>query len=119
MEYILIYRQPAEIYEINRDPIKGPPNLAVWQQYLDAMGGAGILRGMNRLEALSGTSVKVVNGKRQVQDGPFADSKDLLGGYVIIDVPTLDEALRWAELSPSSKTGFTDVYPVKPPMPKK
>lgn len=112
MEYILIYRQPAEIYEMNKDPIKGPPNLAAWQQFMDAMGGAGILRGGNRLEALSGTSLKVVKGKRQVQDCPFADSKDLLGGYVIIDVPTLDEALRWAELSPSSKTGFTDVYPV-------
>jgi hypothetical protein len=112
MEYILIYRQPAEIHEMNKDPIKGPPNLAAWQQYMDAMGGAGVLKGGNRLEALSGTSVKVVNGKRQVQDGPFAESKDLLGGYVIIDVMTLDEALRWAELSPSSKTGFTDVYPV-------
>ncbi len=112
MEYILIYRQPAEVYEMNKDPIKGPPNLATWNQYMDAMGAAGILRGGQRLDALSGTSVKIVNGKRQVQDGPFADSKDLLGGFVIIDVPTLDDALRWAELSPSAKTGFTDVYPV-------
>lgn len=112
MEYILIYRQPAEVYEMNKDPEKGPPNLAVWQQYLDAMGDAGIVRGGNRLEALSGTSVRIVNGNRQVQDGPFADSKDLLGGYMIIDVPTLDEALHWAELSPSAKTGSTDVYAV-------
>lgn len=62
MEYILIYRQPAEIYEINRDPIKGPPNLAVWQQYLDAMGGAGILRGdpaqgMELLDAIQTSGV--------------------------------------------------------------
>lgn len=112
MEYVLIYRQPAEIYEMNRDPVKGPPNLAAWQHYIDAMGAAGIVKSGNRLEALSGTTVRVIDGKRQVQDGPFADSKDLLGGYVIIDVASLDEALRWAELSPSSKTGATDVYPV-------
>jgi hypothetical protein len=117
MEYILIYRQPAEIYEMNKDPIKGPPNLATWKQYMDAMGAAGIVRGGNRLEALAGSIVQIVNGKRQVQDGPYADSKDLLGGYVIIDVSSLDEALKWAELSPSSTTGATDVYPLMP-MPK-
>ena len=72
MEYMLIYRQPAEVYEMNRDPVKGPPNLAAWQQYLDAMGAAGVIKSGNRLEALAGTSVKVVDGKRQVQDGPFA-----------------------------------------------
>lgn len=112
MEYALIYRQSAEIYEMNRDPVKGPPNLAVWQEYLNAMGAAGIVKGGHRLEALSGTTVRVINGKRQVQDGPFADSKDLLGGLMIIDVASLDEALHWAELSPSSKTGATDVYPL-------
>lgn len=112
MDYMLIYRQPAEIYEMNRDPVQGPPNLALWQQYMQAMAEAGILKGGNRLEALAGTSVRVREGRRQVQDGPYADSKDLLGGYVIIDVPSLDEALRWAERSPSASTGATDVYPL-------
>ncbi len=112
MQYVLIYSQPAEVYDMNSDPVKGPANLAAWQHYLDAMGAAGIMRGGNRLQALAGSSVRVVDGKRQVQDGPYAESKDLLGGYVIIEVSTLDEALKWAELSPSSKAGSTDVYPV-------
>lgn len=112
MEFVLTFRQPAEIHERQADPVQGPPSLAAWRQYMDAMGAAGVLRGGKRLDALSGTAVQVRDGRRQVQDGPYADSKDLLGGFVIIDVPSLDEALRWAERSPSSQVGRTDVFPV-------
>jgi hypothetical protein len=72
------------------------------------------MRGGKRLHALSGTSVRMRNGQRQVQDGPFADSKDLLGGFVVIEVPSLDEALQWAARSPSSLVGTTSVWPVNP-----
>lgn len=112
MEFVLTFQQPAEIYERNADPVKGPPFMLAWKQYMEAMGAAGVMRGANRLDAFAATSVRVRNGKRQVQDGPFADSKELLGGYVVIDVPSLDEALRWAERSPSSLAGSTEVRPV-------
>jgi hypothetical protein len=112
MEFVLTFQQSAEIYERNNDPVQGPPALLAWKQYMDAMAASGAMRGGNRLDALSATSVRVRNGKRLVQDGPFADSKELLGGYVVIDVPSLDEALRWAERSPSSLVGSTEVRPV-------
>jgi hypothetical protein len=48
-----------------------------------------------------------------VQDGPFADTKELLGGYVLIDVPSLDEALTWAERAPSAGRGSCEVYALK------
>ena len=112
MEFMLTFQQPAEIYERNADPVAGAPVLQAWKLYLDAMGAAGIVRGMQRLDPFGATTVKVRDGRRLVQDGPFADTKDLLGGFVVIDVASLDEALQWAARSPSSQTGSTEVWPV-------
>jgi hypothetical protein len=112
MEFVLTFQQPAHVYETNADPVTGPPALQAWKLYMDAMAAEGVLRGANRLDAFGATTVRVREGKRQVQDGPFADSKDLLGGYALIDVPSLDEALQWAARSPSSAVGSTEVWPV-------
>lgn len=112
MEFVLTFLQPQATYELNADPVKGPPALQAWQLYMQAMAETGVMRGGNRLDAFGATTVRVRNGQRQVQDGPFADTKDLLGGYVVIDVPSLDEALKWAERSPSSLAGSTEVWPV-------
>lgn len=112
MQFVLTFHQPADVYEANADPVHGPARLQAWQLYMAAMQEAGVLRGGNRLEARSGTSVRVRDGRRHVQDGPFAETKDLLGGYVVIEVATLDEALKWAERSPSSLVGTTEVWPV-------
>lgn len=112
MEYLLTFNQPAAIHEQYADPVKGPASLAPWKTYMDAMRAAGIMRGANRLSAFSATTVRVREGKRQVQDGPFAESRELLGGYAVIDVPSLDDALAWAAKSPSSIHGSTEVRPV-------
>ena len=120
MEFVLTFQQPAEIFEANLDPVTGPPNLQAWKLYMEAMAGAGVLRGANRLEQFGPTAVRVRDGKRQVQDGPFADTKDLLGGYAVIDVDSIDEALKWAERCPGSAVGVTNVWPVrKMPSPAK
>lgn len=112
MEYVLTFNQPAAVYEIHADPVKGPQSLQAWKTYMDAVVAAGVMRGGNRLSPMSATTVRVRDGRRQVQDGPFAETKDLLGGYIVIDVPTLDDALEWAARSPSSLTGNTEVRPV-------
>ena len=112
MEFVLTFQQPIDVYQMHADPVKGPPALQAWKLYMDAMAMAGVMRGGNKLDALSVTAVRVREGKRHVQDGPFADTKELLGGYVVIDVPSLDEALKWAECSPSSLVGSTEVWPV-------
>jgi hypothetical protein len=120
MEFVLTFHQPAEVFEINDDPVRGAAPMQAWKLYMDAMGAAGVLRGGNRLEQFGGTAVRVRDGKRQVQDGPFAETKELLGGYVVIDVDSLDEALKWAERCPGSAVGTTFVWPVRPtPMPAK
>jgi hypothetical protein len=112
MEFVLTFQQPVSIYEQHADPKLGPPAMMAWKAYMDAVAAAGVMRGGNRLDPFALTSVRVRDGKRQVQDGPFAESKELLGGYIVIDVPSLDEALRWAERSPSSLYGSTEVRPV-------
>jgi hypothetical protein len=112
MEFVLTFHQSPAVYELHADPVKGPAALEAWKHYMQAVAAAGVMRGGNRLDAFSATSVRVRDGQRQVQDGPFAESKELLGGYIVIDVPSLDEALRWAERSPSSLLGSTEVRPV-------
>ena len=112
MECVLTVQQPATVYEQHRDPKLGPPAMLAWKAYMDALAAAGVMRGGYWLDPFALTSVHVRDGRRQVKDGPFADSKGLLGGYIVIDVPSLDEALRWAERSPSSLHGCTEVRPV-------
>lgn len=114
MEFVLTFHQPAEVFEVNADPVRGAPAMQAWKLYMEAMAAAGVLRSANRLDPFNPTSVSVRDGKRQVQDGPFADTKDLLGGYAVVDVASLDEALKWAERCPGSAVGATLVWPVIP-----
>jgi len=58
------------------------------------------------------TMVSVRNGKRQVHDGPYAETKEFLGGFVIIDVPNLDAALEWAARNPAAADAFVEVRPL-------
>ena len=115
MEFVLTFHQPAEVFEVNDDPVRGVAPMQAWKLYMEAMAAAGVLRDAKRLEHDGGTAVSVRNGKRHVQDGPFADTKELLGGFVMIDVPSLDEALRWAERAPCSLVGCTEVFTLRMP----
>lgn len=61
------------------------------------------------------TTVSVRDGARHVHDGPFADSKEQIGGYVILNSPDLDGALEWAARAPCASTGRVEVRAVLPP----
>lgn len=88
---------------------------AAYMAYSEALKKAGALAGMNRLQGSSAaTTVRVANGKSQVLDGPYADSKEQLGGYFIIDVPDLDAALSWAARCPATGHGVVEVRPIWP-----
>jgi hypothetical protein len=113
MEFLLTFHQPLAEIERYENPEQAAAALAPWKAYMGAMAAAGVMRGGNRLAPpWTATTVRVRSGSRVVQDGPFADTKDLAGGYVVIDVPSLDEALKWAEQSPSSAVGCTEVRPI-------
>ena len=61
------------------------------------------------------SSISVTNGQQLVEDGPFADSKEQLGGFIIIDVPDLKTALDWAGRHPFAAGGGIEVRPNVPP----
>jgi hypothetical protein len=85
--------------------------------YIGAMKQAGVIVNGDCLQGLhTATTVRVRDGKRLVQDGPFADTKEQLGGYFVIEVPDLDAALDWAARSPAAASSCVEVRPVLPPM---
>lgn len=88
---------------------------AAYFHYTEALKNAGILAGSNRLQPSSAaTTIRVSDGKSHVLDGPYADSKEQLGGYYLIDVPDLDAALSWAARCPGASHGIIELRPVWP-----
>jgi hypothetical protein len=87
--------------------------MASYMAYTEALKKAGALVGSNRLQPTSNaTTVRVTDGKSQVLDGPYADSKEQLGGYYLIDVADMDAALSWAARCPGASHGTIEVRPV-------
>lgn len=83
--------------------------------YTDALIKSGAMQGGERLHPVAdATSVRVRNGKTEVLNGPYADTREQLGGYYVIDVPDLDAALSWAARLPSSAHGTIEVRPIWP-----
>jgi hypothetical protein len=79
------------------------------------MVGAGVMRGGSELQPIAtATTVRVRNGKALTTDGPFAETKEQLGGYYLIEVANLDEALKWAAKIPSAVNGSIEVRPLTP-----
>jgi hypothetical protein len=87
--------------------------MAAYNAYTEALKKAGALKGADRLQPTSAaTTVRMANGKPQVLDGPYADSKEQLGGYYLIDVPDLDAAISWAARCPAADHGVVEVRPI-------
>ena len=86
---------------------------AAYMAYTEALKKAGAYVGSNRLQPITtATTVKITNGKQQVLDGPYADSKEQLGGYYLIDAADLDAAIAWAARCPGASHGTIEVRPV-------
>jgi hypothetical protein len=88
---------------------------AAYGAYTEALKKAGVLLGGDRLRPSSAaTTVRMTNGKSEVLDGPYAETKEQLGGYYMIDVPDLDAALSWAARCPGATYGAMEVRPLWP-----
>jgi hypothetical protein len=84
-----------------------------WMEYTQAVQEAGVLVSGDALQGIeTATTVRVSGGETIVTDGPFAETKESLGGFYIIDVPDLDAALKWAARIPSVTYGSVEVRPV-------
>lgn len=89
--------------------------LAAMGQYMEEMGNAGILRGGDGLKpSRDGARVSFAGGKPAVVDGPFAETKELIAGYSIIDVPSLADAIAWAKKWPALDAGGNVQLEIRP-----
>jgi hypothetical protein len=96
-------------------PAQQSEGMAAYFAYTEALAKAGAFVSTNRLGPSSAaTTVRETDGKSQVLDGPYADSKEQLGGYYIIEAPDLDAALAWAARCPTANHGVVEVRPLYP-----
>lgn len=114
MEYmILIYADEGAWAGLDEKQLK-----AAYGEYMDytqELIKAGVLKGGSELKPVStATTVRVRGGKVLTTDGPFAETKEQLGGYYLIDVPHLDDAVRWAAKCPGARHGTCEVRPLNP-----
>src|SRR5215472_15170893 len=109
MKYALLVHASQQHFERPKDPAA----MAAGRAYGEALQAAGVFVGGAGLESpQAATTVSIRNGKRQVHDGPYAETKEFLAGFGIIDVPDLDAALEWAARHPSVGFATIEVRPV-------
>jgi hypothetical protein len=111
MRYALLLHYP----EMSADEL-GPEALAegmrAFDEYAKALDAAGVLVSAEVLTPSSATTtVSLATGELVVQDGPFADTKEQLGGTVVIDVADLDAAIAWAQKVPAAQYGHIEIRP--------
>jgi hypothetical protein len=109
MQYLLaLYQDESAWPKMTKE--QQEQGAGAYMAYTESLKAAGALKNANRLQpSTSATTLRTTNGKVQVQDGPFADSKEQLAGYYLIDVPDLDAALTWARRCPAAGHGVIEV----------
>jgi hypothetical protein len=114
MKYaILIYGDEAQLGETPEEAMKAV--LDEWWGYEGQLQEAGVkLAGEALQPTATGKSVRAQDGKTSVSDGPFAETKEQLGGFYLLDVKDEDEAIEWARKCPGAKFGTIEVRPVQP-----
>lgn len=94
-------------------PAEGAALLSEYDSYGQEMAAKGVLRGGERLFPSSDTTtVQVRDGKVLTADGPFAETKEQIGGYFIVECENIDEAIEAASKIPGAKTGTIEVRPI-------
>ena len=112
MQYCLLmhHQEGGEIGLTEEDMA---PARAAFAKYADDLDAAGVLVGTQVLQsAVASTTFTARDGTPRIQDGPFADTKERLGGVFVLDVPDLDAALSWARRCPAAEWGSIEIRPV-------
>jgi hypothetical protein len=111
MRYTLLLHYPEmTAEELGEDALK--EGMAAFDAYAKALEDAGVLLSAEVLAPSSATTtISRKTGELLIQDGPFADTKEQLGGTFVIEVPDLDAAIAWAERAPSALYGDVEIRP--------
>jgi hypothetical protein len=112
MRYVLlIYGDPAYYGQMTEEDQQA--DLREWFRYTDELEQAGATEGGAALQpTTTATTVRDDGGKPLVTDGPFAETREQLGGYYVLDVENLDEAIKWAHRCPGAKHGKIELRPI-------
>jgi len=112
MRYMLLIYGDESAYS-NVSEADQEAQLAKWFSYTEEMRNAGVSTGGDALQpTATATSVRDNGGEPLVTDGPFAETKEQLGGYYLLDVADLDEAIKWAHKCPGAKSGTIELRPI-------
>jgi hypothetical protein len=107
---ILAYESPAD-FEKRRSKSAYEAYMTAWRTYSEGLAKAGVLVSCEALEGPeTATCISTRDGRRFVEDGPFTDSKEQLGGFFMINVASLDEATRLAAECPAAETGRVEIW---------
>lgn len=114
MKYLLlIYTSEADEVKRFPSPADGEAVMAEYFAYTQAIQKSGKFAGGEALQpTATATTVRVRDGKTQTTDGPFAETKEQLGGYYMVDAKDLDEAISWAARIPGARWGSVEVRPI-------
>lgn len=110
---LLIYHSPEEFAMRKND--YNDPHLGAWRAYYKAMVEANVYVSGDALEVVeTATTLRLRDGKRHVQDGPYADTKEQLAGIIVLELPSIDAALEWAARCPGASLGAVEIRPLAP-----
>lgn len=109
MNYTLfLYTDPAVGAEMT--PEDWAAEKEIYGAYIGALNEAGVFVSTDWLQpADTATTVSMKDGEERIQDGPFAETKETLGGYFVLDVPDLDAAIAWAKKCPAARHGKVEI----------
>ena len=114
MQFAMLIYESAEAFATRKQDPKNPYTGA-WRAYYKTLVESGVYVGGDPLEVPeTATTVRLKEGKRRVQDGPIADTKEQLGGFIILELPSVDAALDWAARCPAAGSGAVEVRPLAP-----
>ncbi len=114
MQFALLIYDSPEQFAIRKNH-HNDPYLAAWRAYYKALVEANVYVAGDPLEvAETATTVRLRDGKPHVQDGPYADTKEQLAGFIILELPSIDAALEWAARCPGVSLGAVEVRPLAP-----
>ncbi|MBS0409455.1 MAG: YciI family protein [Proteobacteria bacterium] len=89
--------------------------MAAYAAFTEALVQAGALVGSGRLQpSEGGRTVRVKDGRRQILDGPFAETKEVIGGYFLIEASDMNAAVDWAARCPAAGHGAVEVRALRP-----
>jgi hypothetical protein len=112
MRYVLIICEDESTWEAV-SPAEAEASMKGYMQFGEEMTKRGVLQGGERLRPVAdATTVQVRNGETLTSDGPFAETKEQIGGYYVVECKDLDEAVEVASKIPGAKTGSVEVRPI-------